>query len=939
MFCIGNTHMKYALILFLVVLITDNAVAEIKQCATQVNAEQVSALTWEQLPDRFLQGQDHGVVFYVQGEDIVGTTIVQAFKNYDALLVNFPNELNNKKSVKLVYFDETNGGCDLGKISINSEMYESEPFMIEVLDLIQQRLINFSLIIGLDYEELRLPLANHDNDVKLLLNTFVYMFDGVDNNQSLKNQWKNLESSNNSDTLLAIKHMNYIWVQSGLVDSMFGSFEKEQVHYDQLLAQLDPTNKPSKFMTFLRALNPISNAMALDGSQLLPIIKPPKTAAALSELMQMQFSSEINGRPSVGKYRDASGAVASIGFSALNKASGEKIAYLKALDAVGDTYNNAIMIWGFLDKLAAGFFPNKLIKERVDYGSKVLNLETKTNGTVSAFWVTPQAPGIDIGKVILGTAIQSGKINSSLSKLSQSTKLIGFLNKSGMGRNINRLSKLIRLINKETHGSFADATHSMGAWRADNQALPKAPDLIKIDKFNYPEVNILDPNYTAIKNEYPKILTVNTFNKSNQSYKYVAKREGEGLLSLSLYGAKFANNKINLKLPVRVDNDAMKLVPSYKVSMPNKKHQFKFTAKSGLSIDDYLIEPSTGTTIDAISSVDKDAGIYVIKVNAPNKLNQFPATITVRSKLNQSRTVNSSLNLPKLSPNIDCVDKNQAIQFKLFNRDMALAENELTFVDDEIKGNGVIFEDNVTEDNFDLVLSGPGTLSQQWLYQPPQKESQKTVVLTLKDKATNLELEKRELSLNCQCQWDVTTPDGNSKGIKAYAAKLPDGWVLMLSDANHSDSVTVTLSNKPVTVGMHTFDSVCRKEKPVITDYVNGSAMILLKDKAYVAGHQSTCTDDEPHEMSKSPHLSIDMITDEFVYGSMNGFMYKNAGQNMIESWAALSFKAVILDVSNLALLGNITHGPIDTETATAMGMIISQMGLSEMCGTETQED
>ncbi|MFK8011500.1 MAG: hypothetical protein AB8B80_05630 [Marinicellaceae bacterium] len=933
--------MKYALILFLVILITDNAVAEIKQCATQVNAEQVSALTWEQLPDRFLQGQDFGVVFYVQGEDIVGTTIVQAFKNYDALLVNFLNDLSNTQPLKLVYYDETNGGCDLGKISVNSEMYESEPFMNEVLDLIQQRLVNLSLITGFDYEELRQPLVDHKNDVKLLLNTFVYMFDGVNNEKSLRKQWQNLESSNNNDTLLAIKHMNYIWIQSGLIDSMFGSFEKEQAHYDQLLSQLAPSNKPSKFMTFLKALNPISSAMALDGSQLLPIIKPPKTAAALSELMQLQFGSEINGRPSVSRYRDASGAVASIGFSALNKASGGKIAYLKALDAVGDTYNNAIMIWGFLDKLAAGFFPNKLINERADYGSNILNLVNKTKGEVTAFWVTPQAPGIDIGKVILGTAIQTGKINSSLSKLSQSTKLVGFLNKSGMGRNINRLSNLLRLINKQTHGSFADATHGMGAWRADNQALPKAPDLIKIDKFDYPEVNILDPNYIASQSIHPKIIKLELFDKTNKILPYTAVNEGDALIYLNSNGAKFANNKVNLKLPVKVENDTMKLLPSYKLSMPNKTYQFKFTAKSGLNIDDYLVEPSTGTAIDSISTINKEAGIYRIAVKTPKDLNHFPASITVRSKHNKSKTVSSSLVLPKLSPSVDCVDKSQTIQFKLSNHAMALAENvnELTIVGDGLEANGVIFEDNVTEDDFDLVLSGPGKLSQQWLYQPPQNKSKEVVVIALKDKATGMVIDKRELSLNCQCQWSVSTPENNNEGTQAYAAKVTDGWVLMLSDPNHTDSVTITLSNKTASVGIHSFDSVCRTEHPFITDYVNGSAMMLLKEKTFIAGHYSSCQDDDPHEMPKSPQLSIETITDEFVYGSMSGFMYKQSGQKMLESWADLNFKAVKIDTSSFGLLGSITDGPINAETAVAMSMVISQMGLLEMCGSDDEED
>ncbi|MFK8011558.1 MAG: hypothetical protein AB8B80_05920 [Marinicellaceae bacterium] len=926
--------MKYAFILILFVFITNQSIAEINQCSTQVNNEYATALTWEQLPDRFLNGTELGVVFYVQGEDIVGATIVQSFKNYDALLVNFPDDLNNNKSVKLVYFDEVNGGCDLGDMSIIAPINESEPIMNELLDLIQQRLVNMSLITGLDYEELRQPLANHDNDVKLLLNTFVYMFDGVDNDKSLKRQWQNLESSSNSDTLLAIKHMNYIWIQSGLVDSMFDSFEKEQSHYNQLLAQLEPTNKPTKFMTFLKALNPLSNAMALDGSQLLPIIKPPKTAAALSELMQMQFSSDINGRPSVGKYRDASGAVASIGFSALNKASGEKIAYLKALAAVGDTYNNAIMIWGFLDKLAAGFFPNKLINERVDYGSKVLNLQTKKNGSVSAFWVTPQAPGIDIGKVILGTAMQTGKINSSLSKLSQSTKLVGFLNKSGLGRNINRLSNLLRLINKQTHGSFADATHAMGAWRADNQALPKAPDLIKIDKFNYPEVNILDPNYIASQSIYPKIINLELFDHSNKVLPYTAVNEGEGLIYLNLNGAKFANNKVNMKLPVSVDNDAMKLIPSYKISMLNKKHQFKFTTKSGLSADDYLFEPSTGTTIESITAIDKEAGIYRIAVSAPNKMDQFPASITVRSKQNKSRTVSSSLVLPTLSPAASCIDTNQTIQFRLASQDMPLNENdyELTIVGDGLNANDIIIDDNVTEDDFKLTLSGPGKLSKQWLYQAPDKTTDESIILSLKDKLTGQEFDNRKLTLNCQCQWNVTTPDNSNQGTLAFAAEVEDGWILMLSDPTHDDSVTVTLSNKSAKVGIHTFDNICRNEKPYVTDYVNGSAMILLNNQAYIAGYNGMCLDDDPRVMSQSPELNIESMTNSLIIGSMNGTIYKSAGQTMAESRVKLSFQAKILDLDRLGLLGNLTNGPIDNDYAVALGLIISNLGLSQAC-------
>ena len=108
--------------------------------------------------------------------------------------------------------------------------------------------------------------------------------------------------------------------------------------------------------------------------------------------------------------------------------------------------------------------------------------------------------------------------------------------------------------------------------------------------------------------------------------------------------------------------------------------------------------------------------------------------------------------------------------------------------------------------------------------------------------------------------------------------------------------------------------------------------MILLNNQAYIAGYNGMCLDDDPRVMSQSPELNIESMTNSLIIGSMNGTMYKSAGQSMAESNAELSFQAKILDLDRLGLLGKLTNGPIDNDSAAALGVIIANLGLSQAC-------
>jgi len=928
--------MKWVCVLLMWVAVLQ-AQEPIEACPVRINDSDAMPMNWIALPERILDTGEPAAVFYLQAGHVVGGTVVQAFATHDALLVNFPGQQLTERTVDLMLYDDRTGGCQLGTLTLGDVPLVNEPLFAEVLALIEQRLRLMSQWSGMDYAQLRDPQDAYPSELAAVLGGVVQYFDGSGRNDSLKNRWQQLTASSSAELAEALNELNFVWIESGLVDRLFTEQDQWLQFNDRL--SLSQAHNPNPVNSWLAALNPMGTARAqLDGRRILSVIEPPQTPQDLAAMMELQYWANIRTQPDVTIYRDASGMVAAVGFSTLNQMGGKRVPQLQMLDQAGDLYNAAIMLWGFLDKLAAGLFPAKLLDPDIDHDA-LLNLSNRQTGQVTAFWVTPQAPGIDLAKVALGTLIQSGKVSATFGKIMRSQKIMGFLQNRRWGQFMINTGRVLTEADKLTKGTMLATSGNNAKWITDNLVIPKGPDsVLNIPKFKFPRVNILHPDYIEGRVVDRTVIQMEAFFADARQWPYNALKEGTTQLQLNSVANRFPNTRVNRTVGVEVDHTGMKLTPRYQISKPQQLHSFTFRANQGETMAGYTTETGPGITLQAIEPMADLPGHYQIKVQAPNTVTDFPAVITVRSRSNPTRYVQGVLVLPKLQPRPLCVNPGQTITWRLAESPDFSANGEETLI---ITGQGnqpgdVFMINASAKSDFELKLTGPGSLSaHDWRYTAPDSDQQGTAQVQLIDRLTNQLLDAWSFSLNCRCQWQLNSPVGDTNGFQALAIDFNQAdkqWLLLLSDAEHDNLVTISLSDSDAGFGQHTFDAVCTDSTPRITDYVDGSALISVNGQWLIAGHNGRCADDDANTTSPSPTLDILHNTGNFISGQLSGRMFQMVGEQLQGTQATVSFQAARIDASQFSLVGQMLNDSVTAESAAGMALLLQQAGLMGAC-------
>lgn len=913
-------------LLFYLFLLTSPVMAKssIPSCDLQLLDNVIQGLHWGDLGGGNQYFKDYGLVLYHQDGQLTGASLAEKGPENTRVLALFPLAGDQQKPHQLLLVDDDHEPCSLGQWQIVPP-YPVEDLSAELLNLIELKLRHLTRFTAHEYDTYRRPFETYQSESEAIINGMVYMFDGQDNSESIKASIERMASSNDPDVKQALSTYQYLLVESQMIDKMFSQSEF-------LFSQQNDEPHLNKLWAAIKLMSPLSSAQAnLNGLNVMKGVKIPKNGAELSRMMKHQLRSEISGKPEVGIYRDLSGLVAEKGYQALNVATGNQIKYIKALEKGGELYNAAIALWAFADKLMAGFFPNELVDLDITWGPKELSMLGNRNGAITGIKVTPQAPGIDLATVMLGSAIQIQKVQQTLGLLATRPKLQKYLAKTYLADGYKLAQKIGQLFPKTGH-TVQEGVSFAAPWSVDNLLLPKAPkSALNIKPFKYPAVDILQSGYFTAVSLNPGSLEAKF---DDVAVNYVAKAKGVGQILVQSAGDKFANSQIEstLKIPI-IDGDFM-LSPQIKASTFAQQHRIELKIYAQRSISDFQLTFSPGLSLVSEELVNtehtglpNEVKTYALVVKAPISKSRFPATLSVNRTKGNSSPQQVNLILPQLTPKLLCIEPGETYNFGLsVSND---EDNELQVLGDGNLSSDWQMTQSINKDNFAIQVQGPGQVINDWQYQLDKDSDDKEITIQLIDRQHRKIYDQVNLNVGCQCQWKATTAGLKNSGIDALWLENMghSGQMILLSDKKHTHIHHITLNKGPVDTGVMTFVPDCEGNT------VDGGWLSVVNERAYAGGYSPQCEGEEGNP--GSPELTILAMSDRFVQGRIHGSMiYGNqafAQNHIIFTAARVSGEKVLNPVLMSLLKDEVKNDP---EALAGLAMMMSQMGGTSVCNS-----
>lgn len=911
--------------LIFLVFFAINVFATIEPCHLRTDDEVIQALNWTALSGENHHFDEYGLVFYHQNDHLTGVTFAARIGNQHQLSTLPPMAGDQNKPHQLLLYTENHELCSLGQLQI-LPFYQAEDLSAELLNIIEQKFRHLASFTPYEYEQFKQPFDEYSSALEALINGMVYYFDGRNNPKSIKVIIEQMADSADPEIQQAMATYHYLLIESGLADHIFAEAEQQQ----QIIGQ-QAQHWSQDIFDVLQKLSPLSYAHAnLDGMNVMQGIKTPKDGKELSVMMKQQMDSATAGKPEVGIFRDLSGLVAEKGFSMINVSSAGR---LKKLQALGETYNAALALRSFADKLMAGFFPSELAEMTVTYAPDSLNMFDNTSGEISKVEVVPRAPGIDLATVMLGTAIQSAKVQKTLGKLLASPRLSNVLSQSYIGDGFKLLKKFSKVFPK-THSATVKRIDFAAPWAADNLLLPKAPkSALYVKPFDYPTVNIMQAGYYVATSITPEYLRTS----SNEGVvEYHALTQGTGKIMVQSAGDKFANSQIDTTLSIPINDGEFDLSPQISVSKFRQIHRLELKTFKGLDIDDFSLTFSKGTTLIEATLIDQQQSnhgghgtavkTYALLVKAPAEKGNFPASLSVKRKNKQRVSQSSIFILPQLTPQLLCLETDQQYTFgaSFTNKD----DGELLILGDGTLQSDVVDTNAVNLNHFALSIDGPGEVKDHWFYRVGEQHRGKSVLLKLIGRENKQVYDQLSLTIGCSCQWQANTQGQAQRGINALWIEgmgQHNSSLMILSDPEHFNTHHLLFNQPIVNSGMMTFVPNCDDNT------VNGSWLSVVNDRAYGGGYSPGCLGDEGNP--GTPEIRILSVTDNFVQAKVSGSMVYgvNAFADNQLHFSAKRISAQSL-LNNPLLSAALNAMNSDPNAIQALGSMIDQFDSNNAC-------
>ncbi|NHK28704.1 hypothetical protein FF098_012360 [Parvularcula flava] len=734
----------------------------------------------------------------------------------------------------------------------------------KMLSNLQDSLENTAALLGVDVNDLQDPDFKGDNELEDWLAVYGrwLAWDGQD---SLMARLQALEAS---DDEAGLKLLDAVVAKAGFVTES-GDFanrtekaaaaQREKFGYLNLLAppvrftadDRSPATRlavatpgvatgtsgvsASTAMLMMQS-TPSSAPVTINGEAFGEALKP-RNAAELSDMMNTQFDSEISGKPEVGKYRDMAGLVLGSGGAAIKTASGGT-----PIGAIGDGYivlSEALFVQAQLEKVWAGLYPAEFGEMEIDYGPVNLRLrDGEDMGSVRAINVTLQARGMELSKIAADIALTKLPIGDALSRSARpyAQKLAGSSAMAGAGTvalnsaQVNAVAgKMVR--NQQVVEATANTVDGIAKTGTSFYGINNMPDLVTIEPFDYPPVNIMTSGFYTLTVDDPSVVSLGLL--SQGSVPYTGIKEGSVSLTAMSNPGRFANSAISASVPIFVGEDetSISISPDRTVAIPGDEVRFSvlvYDEDGDVDIDITLSPARHSYRLREINRTDNLPGgaasaVYDLVVETVDDKDAFPVTAMARMSAKPDQVASATIERARIEP-VACVPWGVAHQFRT-NVPEALASIEW-----QVSGIGSVERDGT------YTAQGSG----------PKKRSRITAI----DADTGEELDSLYFDVGCTCSWTYSVAGQTSSGTIAHIRTFSEGgepaYVIdMTQDDSDGTEIFSTVQmmgrGRPFDGVAEPFEFGCRNG--IATNDVTGSVQaIRTRDGvSYISGADLPC--------------------------------------------------------------------------------------------------
>jgi len=599
----------------------------------------------------------------------------------------------------------------------------------------------------------------------------------------------------------------------------------------------------------------------------------PRNAVELSDMMNTQFDSEISGKPEVGIYRDMAGLVLGSGGAAIKTASGGT-----RVGAIGDGYillSEGLFVQAQLEKVWAGLYPAEFGQIEIDYGPVNLRLrDGEDMGSVRAINVTLQAKGMELSKIAAEIALSKLPIGDALSKSARpyaqkfaaTPAVVGSGTVAVNSAQVNAVANNI-VTNQATADLAANSVDGFAKTGTTMYGINALPDMVTIEPFSYPPVNIMTSGYYTLTVDDSEIVGLGLL--SQGSVPYTGLKEGSVTLTAMSDPGKFANNAITASVPIFVGEDetSISITPERTVAIPGDDVRFSvlvYDEDGDADINVTLSPARHSYRLREINRTDNLPGgavsaLYDLVVETVEDKDAFPVTAMARMSAKPDQIASATIERARIEP-VACVPWGVAHQFR------TNVPESLAGIEWQVSGIGSVERDGT------YTAQGSG----------PKKRSRITAI----NADTGKELDSLSFDIGCTCSWTFSAAGVFSSGdnVQITMVDYPAGQGYLIEFAhNDNNSTEIITSGKMGGLGdpfggrAEPFRFECQANG-LPSNESTGTAQFIssITGASYMAGADNPCRSQKTVNDRECPHIgspsiSFTPINEDFVRGTVAG--------------------------------------------------------------------
>jgi len=714
---------------------------------------------------------------------------------------------------------------------------------------LRQSIDSLAAIVGVDPQALRRADFESGDPLVEWLHVLSYWVDGEGEPNSLMASLAQLhgEASEDEATAEAMALLDSYIVLSGELETAAGlqvELMLSGMRAQEFYGRRGDLRPRQRTVFHAQAQTGSAPLVGLQGTGLARAIAP-KTPEELAAMLEMQAYATGAGKPAASRYLNMAGLLlgaAGAGFEAAGEraiATGAGAGPGALSKGIGKTFtvgSHGLFVTGQVAKIVEGLFPAEFRSATINANPLTIaySKDSPQEGRVTRFDVVARAKGLELTKMALDAALQFAPLGQRAGE--GGAKIAQALNASSnniaakFGTLATKLGQLRQRAGGVTSATADNVVESKVKEKISGEGINKAwPDLVKIEPFDFPPVNVLKSGFYRMTARPQGILTLRSEVAAEGNDWIYFKGEKPGIAELEAFtdpGAFLASAEASAT--VEVEGPEVLIDPETAFVLPGETKRLHIAARSeGLDRADVSLEPAAVHRAELAGTEPhrfpgrRDADLAELyDVTGSTERADFPIKVTARSRLDPDVAATALLDVPKIDRAPYCVEADTLVR--------------------------LVRDGGPWADVMDRVVwevEGPGDAAAGSYFAPSEDELQGTAVVSVRARDGGHLIDRVSIRLGCACFAEAEIGGATQEFNYPYYMITPgpeerDVLTVVLSDNQNADHVMVSTQWPQPSQG---FDIICNADGSY--NGATGASQAALNLRYFTSGTNGRCED------------------------------------------------------------------------------------------------